>query len=204
MKRILLTSAGLSDSLKELFFDNIGKKPNEIKIIFIPFAATKCDSAREGISICVSELIKMGIKEDNIFSYNLEYLLSDGYERTYSSEITYLPMAYRPLTTSDLGQFDAIIFCGGDASMLMKEMNRTGFDSVVRDAVERGLFYIGVSAGSMVAAGNFKTGLRFIENEIIVHSENGSSCAEIPGGETIFLKDGQAIYISGREAKIVD
>lgn len=67
MKKILLTSAGLSENLKKLFFMQIKKKPEEIKIIFVPSAATVNDGAREGLSIAMFELKNMGILQENIF-----------------------------------------------------------------------------------------------------------------------------------------
>ncbi|MBP3543145.1 MAG: Type 1 glutamine amidotransferase-like domain-containing protein [Lachnospiraceae bacterium] len=204
MKRILLTSAGLTETMKKVFFDEIRKPVNEIKIIFVPSAATtKDDSAREGISVCVYELLCMGIKEENIFLYNLENLLSHGYKRTYSEKVKDLPKPYRLLDENELLEFDAIIFGGGDAGILLKEMNRTGFDNVVSASVERGLFYIGVSAGSMIAAGNFATGLRFIPNEIVVHSIEGSNCAILQDDRKIELNNNQAIYIYDKISKVI-
>ena len=102
-----------------------------------------------------------------------------------------------------LKQCDAVVFCGGDAGVLLQEMNRTGFDCAVKDAVEQGLFYIGVSAGSMVAAGNFQTGLRFVENPIRVHAPVGSEYGAISNREQLWLDNRQAVYISDEICEIV-
>lgn len=159
MKKLLLTSAGLSDSLKELFFKQIKKKPQEIKIIFIPSSSTVNDGAREGLSVCMFELENMGILPENIFVYDLRYILSKNYSRTYSSNLTQIPPIFRLLSVDDMREYDVLLFSGGDASVLLDEINRTGFNEVIAQAIENGLFYLGISAGSMVAAGNMPNNL---------------------------------------------
>ncbi len=76
-------------------------------------------------------------------------------------------------------------------------MVRTGFDNVVGQVVNDGLVYVGISAGSMFAAGNFEGGLRIIPNSLIPHW-NGDKLMSMPmdSGE-IQLADGQAVYIEG-------
>lgn len=66
MRKLLLTSSGLNENLKRLFFEQIGKQPSEVKILFVPTASTVNDEAREAISICLYELQDMGILLENI------------------------------------------------------------------------------------------------------------------------------------------
>jgi len=186
-----------------LFFSAIQKKADEVRVLLVPTAAIQNDSAREGISVCMDELRKMGIKHENIVPYHLNCLLTLGYERTYSQSVRDLPIEYRLATVDELKQFDAVVFCGGDAGVLLQELNRTGFDCIVKKAVEQGLFYIGVSAGSMVAAGNFQTGLRFIENPILVHAPVGSKNGTILDKEPLCLDNCQAVHISDGICEIV-
>jgi len=197
LKRVLLTSGGLTDHFQQIFWENVNKEPSEVKVIFVPSAGTESDGAREGISMCIYKIMEMGIQMQNIFTYNLKYLLSKDYCRTYSNEVDNVPKDFRLLTIDELKEYDAIIFSGGDAGLLVNEINRTGFDSVLIDAVESGLFYIGISAGSMVAAGNFQTGLRYIENNIVVHCEQGTACGEIEQDKDIYLTNEQAVWIKG-------
>lgn len=204
MRKILLTSGGLTDHHKKLFWNNIKKQPHEAKIIFIPSAATESDGAREGISMMIYKLMEMGIAYNNIFVYHLKYLLSAGYDRTYSRGVSDLPRAFRLLTAEELNEYDAIFFCGGDARLLLDEINRTGFHEVLNTAVANGLFYVGMSAGSMVAAGNFDDGLYYISNPITVHCEKGITHSEIVPNEEIFLSDNQAIWISGNTIQIIE
>ncbi|MFR8003818.1 MAG: Type 1 glutamine amidotransferase-like domain-containing protein [Hydrogeniiclostridium sp.] len=195
MKKLLLTSGGLTDNLKELFWKTINKAPSDTKILFIPSAATESDGAREGISMCIYKLMEMGIRSQNIFTYNLKFLLSKGYRRTYSTEVSHLPKEFRLLTAEELKEFDAVICGSGNAALLVEELNRTGFDTILQQAVKEGLLYIGISAGSMAAAGNFAAGLHFIENPLTVHCEQGTTCGEIKGDGHIRLTDEQAIWI---------
>ena len=87
--------------------------------------------------------------------YDLALLLSDGYKRTYSSYIKKIPAQLRLMSAEELNQYDIIVFCGGNANTLLNEVNRTGFSVLLKPAIENGLIYLGISAGSMIAAGNF-------------------------------------------------
>ena len=46
----------------------------------------------------------------------------------------------------------------------LNEINRTGFSAHLKQAIENGMVYLGISAGSMIAAGNFATGLGYLKN----------------------------------------
>lgn len=204
MKRALLLSGGLTPSMGQFFWENVGKEPSKAKILYVPSAATEDDGAREGIAVCVYSLLGLGIRLENICTYNLKYLLSKGYSRTYSSGVTDLPREFRLMTAEELKEFDAIVVGGGHAGLLVDEMERTGFGDVLRSAVEEGAFYVGISAGSMLAAGNFENGLRFIENPIIPHCQEGSACGNIQGSEEIFLPGERAVWVCGDTAQIIE
>ncbi len=204
MRRLLLTSAGLTKNLELFFFDKIQKRPCDIKVILVPSASIMNDGAREGISLCMFNLMNMGILEENISVYHLGYLLSKNYTRTYSSEVTDISPLYRLLSVDELNHYDLLVFSGGDSAILLSEINRTGFDEVIKESVENGLFYLGVSAGSMVTAGNFSDSLGYIRNEIHVHCKEGTSCGDLPKDNPVYLADTQAIWIEGNSVKIID
>ena len=107
-KHLFLTSAGLTDKMKEKFFDIIGKCPKDVKVLYIPTAGIETDGARESLAICFHELFLMGIQYENILVYNLELILSKDYQRTYSSYVTTPFMLTRLLTFEELNQFDAV------------------------------------------------------------------------------------------------
>ena len=84
-RHLFLTSSGLSSDMKKMFFDIIGKRPEDVKVLCIPTAGIETDGAREGIAVCLHELSLMGIRYENILVYNLELVLSKDYKRTYSA-----------------------------------------------------------------------------------------------------------------------
>ncbi len=202
-RRLLLTSGGLTEGMKASFFRMIGKRPEEVNVLYLPTAGIETDGAREGIMICLHEISAMGIRPENIVVYNLELILSKGYERTYSAYVTNPHRASRLMTPEELKGFDAVFVGGGDSAVLCREMVRTGFDRVLEQAVDDGLVYVGISAGSMYAAGNLDGGLHVIPNPILPHW-SGERLLRLPadGGE-IRLADGQAVYVEGREIRLI-
>ena len=202
-KHLFLTSAGLTDKMKEKFFDIIGKCPKDVKVLYIPTAGIETDGARESLAICFHELFLMGIQYENILVYNLELILSKDYQRTYSSYVTTPFMLTRLLTFEELNQFDAVFVSGGDVSVLCREMSRTGFDRILNNAIKNGLIYVGISAGSMYAAGNLTDGLHIIDNPIIPHW-NGSETTVLPNGkDEIKLADGKAVYVEDNYMSVI-
>lgn len=196
-RHLFLTSGGLTKNMKTSFFNIIGKRPEEVKILYIPTAGIETDGAREGIAVCLYELSLMGIRSENILVYNLELILSKGYKRTYSAYVTDGHIVSRLINTEELKEFDAVFVGGGDSAVLCREMVRTGFDCVIEQAVNEGLVYVGISAGSMYAAGNLEDGLNIIPNPITPHW-NGDKLTSLPiDSEEIKLADGQAVYIEG-------
>ena len=194
-RHLFLTSSGLTSRMKMKFFNTIGKHPEDVKVIYIPTAGIVSDEAREGFAVCFHELSIMGIRYENILVYNLELILSKDYQRTYSSYVKEPFMITRLLTVEELISFDAIFIGGGDCTVLCREMIRTGFDKILKDAVYDGLVYVGISAGSMYVAGNLDNGLHIIDNPIIPHWD-GIEVLELPcDSDIIKLTDGQAVYI---------
>ena len=202
-RRLFLTSSGLSDSMKKMFTDSIAKSPQEMRIQYIPSAGYETDGAREGFAVCLDELAKMGIRYDNILIYNLELLLSKGYKRTYSAHIGNPAMVSRLLTMEELGAFDAVFVSGGDSAVLCREMVRTGFDEVLKRAINDGLVYVGISAGSMYAAGNLDNGLHMILNPIIPHWSGQKATKITDSSAEIYLSDGQALYVENDAIRLI-
>lgn len=67
-KHLFLTSAGLTDKMKEKFFDIIGKCPKDVKVLYIPTAGIETDGARESLAICFHELFLMGMWVKRMFA----------------------------------------------------------------------------------------------------------------------------------------
>ena len=111
MRTLFLSSSGLNEKTTKLFWECIGKEPQNTKVIFVPSAAIGNDGAREGIIVCLERLMSMGIPISNIFIYDLALLLSDGYKRTYSSYVDDIPTQIRLMNVEELSQYDMIVFC---------------------------------------------------------------------------------------------
>ncbi len=202
-RHLFLTSSGLSSDMKKKILDIIGKRPEDVKVLYIPTAGIETDGAREGFAICFDELALMGICYENILVYNLELILSKNYKRTYSSYIKEPFMITRLLTVEELKLFDAVFVSGGESTVLCREMVRTGFDRILEKAINNGLVYVGISAGSMYAAGNLDDGLHIINNPIIPHWD-GNKLMELPGGrDEIKLVDGQAVYVENDNISLI-
>ena len=203
MRTLFLSSSGLNENTSIEFWKCIKKDPADTKVIFVPSAAVGTDGAREGIALCVEGLMNMGIPFENILIYDLSLLISENYKRTYSCYVQNIPTPIRLMSVEEINQYDAIVFCGGDASRLLNEVKRTGFSTPLKQAVENGLIYLGVSAGSMIAAGNFPDGLGYLTNPIIPHAEEGTSCATLSSDEPVKMVDGQVIVIKGDKKEII-
>ena len=135
--------------------------------------------------------------------YDLALLLSDGYKRTYSGYVKDIPIQVRLLRAEELSRYDFIVFCGGDASGLLSEINRTGFAKPLKQAIENGLVYLGISADSMIAAGNFADGLGYLSNPLIPHAEMENRCGELSENDPIKLSDGQVVLIRGDRLHLI-
>ena len=198
MKRLLLTSTGFTNKhLAALFLEKINKSPADIKVIFIPTAATD-DDARFMLPYCYKDLTDIGIPPENIFIYELRHLTSQGYGKSDFSQ------NFRLLSIEEMGEYDAVYFCGGDEAHLLSEVNRTGFKEILKSAVDNGLFYIGTSAGSIIAAKNLPNNLEFLENQLYVHCGEGTPCGKLPADIDIHLTDRQAIWIEGDNYEIIE
>ena len=203
MRTLFLTASGLTEKTAEIFWKAVKKEPAKARAILVPSAAVENDAAREGIIVCMERLAHMGIPMRHILIYHLGYLLSQGYARTNSSYVQDIPMPLRLMDAEELLQYDMIVFCGGDARTLLHQVNRTGFAEPLKQAVESGLVYLGISAGSMIAAGNFPDGLGYLDNPLIPHAEKGSPYGEVRQKEPIALADGQAVYIRGSHREMI-
>lgn len=54
----------------------------------------------------------------------------------------------------ELMKFDVIFFSGGSSYYLLEKMKLSGFDKIVQKLLDKGVIYIGSSAGSIVACPN--------------------------------------------------
>lgn len=126
MKTILLTSAGMN--IQDEILKILPKPTDQIKIAHI----TTASKAEENISYLEKENQAM---ED--LGFNVENIDIEGKNE---NELRAL-----------LGDKDVIYVQGGNTFYLLKHVKESGFDKVVKELIEKGVIYIGVSAGSYIA-----------------------------------------------------
>lgn len=183
MRRILLTSTGFTNkNLEKLFLEHIGKSAQNLRVIFVPTAAND-EESKSILPFCRQDLADAGVLDENIITYDLD----------------------RAMDITELCTFDAIYFCGGSESHLMDAINRIGFAPILMEAVNEGLFYIGVSAGSMIASASVSNGLSIIPNPLEPHcEENITPDGPLPAAELpVNISDDQAVWITDDEAVIL-
>lgn len=184
MKKILLTSTGFDNKkFEKLFVDNVGKPIDEVKALLVPTAAYD-EESRSVIPFCRKDLTNAGVLDKNVIDYDLD----------------------RPMEYEELIQYDAIYFCGGSEVVLMEAINRVGFAPVLLQAVDEGLFYIGVSAGSMIASTSVENNLGIINNPLEPHcEENITPCGALPpDGDPVNISDNQAVWITDDKIEIIE
>ncbi len=182
MKKILLTSTGLeNENIKNKFLELLNCDAKKAKVLFIITAANDPDSVRV-LSYCLDDLTNCGILDKNITIYDMHKLL----------------------TQDEINKYNAIYVCGGSPEYLVDRISELNFKPIIDKYIENGGIYIGVSAGSIVASGNYNNGLCFIENNLDVHCEVETENGIINTNKDIFLTDSQAILIDGNKIIIFD
>lgn len=184
MKRIILTSTGFSNkAIEEKFLAMANKPAKDIKAIWIPTAAISED-AKAMLPFCMEDLLNAGILRENIKEYNLDQTIS----------------------SQELASYDVIYVCGGDSRHLLTKMHEDNFVSPLKEFIDRGGIYIGVSAGSCICARGFEDTLGFLPCTLSVHCKDGSTLGRLDINQCIHinLTDNQAIIIEEKETYIVE
>lgn len=187
-EKVLLTSAGfetpdgmVNEGIRRKFLELLGIPPGEAKILFIPTAALS-DEAKYYAGLCKQELLGLGIAQENIMEHDI-----DG-----------------DLTVAEALGFDVIYITGGSTSYLLKRIRQTGFDKIIKAMVFGGKVYVGVSAGSIIAAPNINNldvlnsetaGLALVHAYISVHCANNTKQLTLPLPH-LTLTDRQAVWVT--------
>lgn len=184
MRKLVLTSAGFNNkNIEEKFLDLVNIPKQEIKVLFIPTAAIT-EGQKAFIPLCKEDLLSAGILEKNIKTYNLD----------------------RVISSEELCLFNAIYVCGGTTEYLLKKINAVEFHKPLKDFLEDGGVYVGVSAGSIIMAGNLPNNLSYINCRLDVHCNAGSNPGQIDTTNCpdIKLTDDQAIIIMDDDISIIE
>lgn len=126
MKTLLLTSAGMN--VKEEILKILPKPANQTKVAHI-ITASKVE-----VDLSYLEKDSQIMKEVGLDIENIDI------EKKSEKELRII-----------LKDKDIIYVQGGNAFYLLKHTRASGFDRVVKESINRGVIYIGVSAGSYIA-----------------------------------------------------
>lgn len=180
MKKILLTSAGFENpNIQRCFLEMLEKPAHEARALFIPTAAIDED-AKAVLPKCRGDLLGAGVLPEHITDFDLD----------------------RTMSADELAEYDVVYFCGGSSKYLLERVKAAGFDRALDIALERGLVYVGVSAGSIISAQNLPGNLGYLPRRLDVHCESGSPCGALPEG-TVSLTNAQAVRLLDGDAEII-
>ena len=129
----------------------------------------------------------------------------------------------------ELKDADIIFVAGGNTFYLLEKARESGFDKIVKELVQKGVIYVGSSAGATLAGPNIEPvkpfddpseapslksfdGLNLVDFIILPHFEekNKKEYGEIireyseKGYKLITLTDNQAVVVEDEEFKIVE
>ena len=184
MQKIILTSAGFENkTIGGVFLSLVKKAPEEIRVLFIPTAAD-FPAAIEVLPKCMNDLLSLNIPPENIRVFDL----------------------HRSLNIDEMSAFDAVYFTGGSQQYLLQRINETGFYQPIKGFVEKGGVYVGVSAGSIIAARNLPDNLGYLNAVLEVHTKTGTQAGVFDNTNVshIDLTDNMAVLIRDGVYEIVE
>jgi dipeptidase E len=155
-----------------------------------------------------------------------DWLWLDG----YAEELGGIGLVYDQLNISedknlsDLKDYDIYYVCGGNTFYILDRMRKTGLDKVLVESIKNGKFYVGVSAGSIIAGPDIEvaglgdpndvnlkdlTGLNLVPYIITPHynpkekSEVDNFMEKRKGESVIPLTDDQAVFVEDGEMVLI-
>ena len=199
--KLFLSSTSIPDELVALFVELVGKELNDISFALIENAA---DPYGENVGFVLetrATLQSLGMQLDLIDLNQYKNKTDELNER--------------------LSNFDVIWFGGGNTYYLRWLMSKTGFDTIVKSLLEKGVVYGGGSAGAIVASTTLKyfdlvddpnispekmySGLNLTDLVIIPHWGTEKIQTKLTEIQTRYAKDNiETIPISDNQAVIVN
>ena len=199
-KMLLLTSSGMSGT-KEEILSVLPKPADKIRVAHI-ITASKVEEDASYVDRD-RELMKEA-------GFNVEDIDIEGKSKNQLMKI--------------LEDEDIIYVQGGNTYYLLKQMRKSGFDKIIKKLLTKGIIYIGVSAGSIVAGETIETagwlgdkntvnlmslkGLKLAKSNIFVHYK--PEHAEIIKQKSKKIKkklriltDEQALFVFGKKITLV-
>lgn len=123
--KLILTSAGLSNpNIVNAFLKLLAREPKETSLLVVAYGQNKEENFY--INESRKEVENLGFKVV-ILNMNESFCIDD------------------------LQNFDVIYVCGGNTFSILNKMRKTGIDNYIKSQVSKGVIYLGVSAGSIIA-----------------------------------------------------
>lgn len=155
--KVLLTSAGLeTEEIKEYFVNMAEKEMSSVKALFIPTAAMDAEAVKV-LPKCMNDLLKCGIRNQNIRVYDL----------------------HTGMDLKELQQYDLVYLCGGNTNYLLERINATHFNETLMKYIRTDGLVIGVSAGSLIFSNNIPDNLGLINTKLDVHCAEGEKRGKV-------------------------
>lgn len=195
--RILLTSTGLTnENVKNFFISQFDRLDNKTACVV---TSGRTQEEQVYIDESIKELEDLGIK---VIEFNIA---------KHESFVNF------PL-------YDIYYVCGGNTFYILDRMRKTGVDKILIDAVKKGKFYLGVSAGSIIPGPDIEvaglgdpndvslenlTGLKLVPYIVTPHynqkeesdveafkeKRKGEQVIELTDDQAIFIEDGKMVQI---------
>jgi dipeptidase E len=195
--KLLLTSAGLANkNVRNFFISQFDRLDNKTACIV---TSGRNEEEQLYINSSIKELEDLGIR---VIEFNIA---------KHESFVNF------PL-------YDIYYVCGGNTFYILDQMRKTGVDKILIDAVKKGKFYIGVSAGSIIPGPDIEvaglgdpndinlqdlTGLKLIPYIITPHynQKEEKDVEEFKekrkDAEVITLTDEQALFVEDNKKLLV-
>ena len=171
---LLLTSCGLeTETIRQAFLQMLRKPAAQAKALFVPTAANSPDAV-EVLPKCLGDLLRCGIPREHIQVYDL----------------------HDPLEPDWMQRIDVVYLCGGSPSYLLRRINEGPFREELLAFLRNGGAVIGVSAGSVVFAGQMERSLGLLPCPLHVHCSEADR--EAPGSYPMDRK--AAVMLGERQA----
>lgn len=193
MRNMLLTSNGLSTpEISGLFREMTGSGRKNVKVLFIP-TASRTEEELVYVRKTYEELLASGVMPEYLTVFDIDKCLEDR-------------SCYDPY------EFDCMVVCGGNTYYLLSKLKESGFLDLIREAVENGVLYVGVSAGSVIASVSIAhisfldendigledySALGFVGEQIVPHYETGFDAQLDPEGSFLCIRDFTALQVRG-------
>lgn len=136
MKKLFLASFA-SVSL-DLIRDTLPKPPDQLKAAFIPTAGDPYED-KGFVDVDRNALTNMGM---SVIDVDLKVTRGEDLEKV-------------------LNNVDVILVAGGNTFYLLDQVKKSGFDVIVKKLIDKGVIYIGSSAGSILCCPTIEGAKRF-------------------------------------------